>query len=116
MGAIVPDNAVVCSTIFHFWRDYMKEFTDKVVAITGSASGIGRGLAERCAKENMKIVLADNLHLDIPSLFPRCTPELKLVPHIRIRAGYGVCFRIGLPGILSAISHHHNCVIDILQR
>ena len=37
----------------------MKEFQDKVAVITGAASGIGRGLAERCAAEKMKIVLAD---------------------------------------------------------
>ena len=37
----------------------MKEFRDKVAVITGAASGIGRGLAERCAQEGMKVVLAD---------------------------------------------------------
>lgn len=37
----------------------MNEFKDKVAVITGGASGIGRGIAERCAQENMKIVLAD---------------------------------------------------------
>ena len=37
----------------------MKEFKDKVAVITGAASGIGRGIAERCAQEGMKIVLAD---------------------------------------------------------
>lgn len=37
----------------------MKEFRDKVAVITGAASGIGHGLAERCAEEGMKIVLAD---------------------------------------------------------
>src|SRR5690349_796075 len=34
-------------------------YKGKVAVITGSASGIGRGIAERCAKEGMKIVLAD---------------------------------------------------------
>jgi NAD(P)-dependent dehydrogenase (short-subunit alcohol dehydrogenase family) len=38
---------------------YLKEFKDKVAVITGAASGIGFGLAERCAQEGMKIVLAD---------------------------------------------------------
>jgi short-subunit dehydrogenase len=37
----------------------MKDFRDGVAVITGAASGIGRGLAERCAQEGMKVVLAD---------------------------------------------------------
>lgn len=37
----------------------MKAFKDKVAVITGAASGIGRGLAERCVDEGMKVVLAD---------------------------------------------------------
>src|SRR5436190_7371413 len=37
----------------------MTEFKDKVAVITGAASGIGRALADRCAQEGMKIVLAD---------------------------------------------------------
>jgi NADP-dependent 3-hydroxy acid dehydrogenase YdfG len=37
----------------------MKEFRDKVAVITGAASGIGRAIADRCAEEGMKIVLAD---------------------------------------------------------
>ncbi len=37
----------------------MKQFRDKVAVITGAASGIGRGIAERCAQEGMKVVLAD---------------------------------------------------------
>lgn len=37
----------------------MKEFKDKVAVITGSASGIGRAIAERSAQEGMKVVLAD---------------------------------------------------------
>jgi NAD(P)-dependent dehydrogenase (short-subunit alcohol dehydrogenase family) len=37
----------------------MKEFKDRVAVITGAASGIGYGLAERCAQEGMKVVLAD---------------------------------------------------------
>jgi NAD(P)-dependent dehydrogenase (short-subunit alcohol dehydrogenase family) len=43
----------------------MKEFKDKVAVITGAANGIGFGIAERCAQEGMKVVLAginpDNL-------------------------------------------------------
>ncbi len=37
----------------------MKAFQGKVAVVTGAASGIGRALAERCAQEGMKIVLAD---------------------------------------------------------
>lgn len=37
----------------------MKDFNDKVAVITGAAAGIGRAIAERCAKEGMKVVLAD---------------------------------------------------------
>jgi NAD(P)-dependent dehydrogenase (short-subunit alcohol dehydrogenase family) len=36
----------------------MKKFKDKVAVITGAASGIGYGLAKRCAQEGMKVVLA----------------------------------------------------------
>ncbi|QRK09299.1 SDR family NAD(P)-dependent oxidoreductase [Archangium violaceum] len=37
----------------------MKELRDRVAVITGAASGIGLGLAERCAREGMRVVLAD---------------------------------------------------------
>ena len=37
----------------------MEHFKDKVAVITGAASGIGRGIAEHCAAEGMKVVLAD---------------------------------------------------------
>jgi NAD(P)-dependent dehydrogenase (short-subunit alcohol dehydrogenase family) len=37
----------------------MREFKDRVAVITGAASGIGQGLAERCAREGMRVVLAD---------------------------------------------------------
>lgn len=37
----------------------MKEFKDKVAVVTGAASGIGRGLADRFGEEGMKVVLAD---------------------------------------------------------
>jgi NAD(P)-dependent dehydrogenase (short-subunit alcohol dehydrogenase family) len=37
----------------------MKEFKGKVAVVTGAASGIGLGLAEACAREGMKVVLAD---------------------------------------------------------
>jgi NAD(P)-dependent dehydrogenase (short-subunit alcohol dehydrogenase family) len=37
----------------------MREFAGKVAVVTGAASGIGRALAQRFARERMKIVLAD---------------------------------------------------------
>ncbi|UCH48442.1 MAG: SDR family oxidoreductase [Betaproteobacteria bacterium] len=37
----------------------MKEFTNRVAVITGGASGLGRAMAWRFAREGMKIVLAD---------------------------------------------------------
>ena len=37
----------------------MKNFKDKVAVITGAGSGIGLALAQRLAKEGMKLVLAD---------------------------------------------------------
>jgi NAD(P)-dependent dehydrogenase (short-subunit alcohol dehydrogenase family) len=36
-----------------------RDFKEKVAVITGAASGIGYGIAERCAQEGMKVVLAD---------------------------------------------------------
>jgi NAD(P)-dependent dehydrogenase (short-subunit alcohol dehydrogenase family) len=37
----------------------MREFKGRVAVVTGAASGLGLGLAERFAKEGMKLVLAD---------------------------------------------------------
>ena len=37
----------------------MQEFHDRVAVITGGASGIGLGIARRCAREGMRVVLAD---------------------------------------------------------
>jgi NAD(P)-dependent dehydrogenase (short-subunit alcohol dehydrogenase family) len=43
----------------------MQEFRDRVAVVTGAASGIGRAIAERCAAEGMKVVLAD---IEAPAL------------------------------------------------
>ena len=37
----------------------MKNFEGKTAVITGAASGIGKALAEKFAKEKMQVVLAD---------------------------------------------------------
>jgi NAD(P)-dependent dehydrogenase (short-subunit alcohol dehydrogenase family) len=37
----------------------MDDFAGKVAVVTGAASGIGRALADQCAREGMKVVLAD---------------------------------------------------------
>lgn len=37
----------------------LTEFRDRVAVVTGAASGIGRALADRFAREGMKLVLAD---------------------------------------------------------
>jgi len=37
----------------------MRDLTNKVAVVTGAASGIGRAIAERFAREGMKVVLAD---------------------------------------------------------
>ena len=40
-------------------RDVVDEFAGKTAVVTGAASGIGRGLAERFAEEKMRVVLSD---------------------------------------------------------
>ena len=37
----------------------MKEFKDKAAVITGGAGGIGLGIARRCVREGMRVVIAD---------------------------------------------------------
>lgn len=43
----------------------MKEFKNKVAVSTGAASGIGYSIAERAAREGMKVVLADVKETDV---------------------------------------------------
>src|SRR6185437_10721208 len=40
----------------------MREFKGRVAVVTGAASGIGRAMAERFAREGMKVVLSDIEH------------------------------------------------------
>jgi NAD(P)-dependent dehydrogenase (short-subunit alcohol dehydrogenase family) len=51
----------------------MQEFAGKVAVVTGAASGIGRALAERCAREGMRVALADVE----PAALERAAAELK---------------------------------------
>ncbi len=51
----------------------MREFKGKVAVITGAASGIGRAMAERFAREGMKLVLAD---VEAPALHD-CAGKLE---------------------------------------
>ena len=61
----------------------MKEFKGKVAVITGAASGIGRALAMRSAREGMKVVLADINDGDLAQA------ERELRPRERRLAGAG---------------------------
>ncbi len=51
----------------------MKHFQGKVAVITGGASGLGRAMADRFAREGMRIVLADVE----PSALARAETEMK---------------------------------------
>lgn len=51
----------------------MKTFENKVAVITGAASGIGRAIAHRCAREGMSVVLADIQE----EALPRAEEEIK---------------------------------------
>ncbi|MGH8679523.1 MAG: SDR family NAD(P)-dependent oxidoreductase, partial [Burkholderiales bacterium] len=53
----------------------MKQFKDRVAVVSGGASGLGRAMALRFAREGMKIVLAD---IEKPAL-DRAQAEFKRV-------------------------------------
>jgi len=55
----------------------MQDFEGKVAVVTGAASGIGRGLAERFAQEGMRVVLAD---VEAPAL-DAAVLELRRAEH-----------------------------------
>ena len=61
----------------------MKEFQGKVAVITGAASGIGCGIAERCVREGMNVVLAD---IDEASL-------TKVETELKTQGGTVLCVR-----------------------
>jgi NAD(P)-dependent dehydrogenase (short-subunit alcohol dehydrogenase family) len=48
----------------------MQQLRGRAAVVTGAASGIGLGLAERCAGEGMRLVLADAMD-DIERGSPR---------------------------------------------
>lgn len=55
----------------------MREFRGRVAVITGAASGIGRAMAERFAREGMKLVLAD---VEDPAL-AKAVGEMRAAGH-----------------------------------
>jgi NAD(P)-dependent dehydrogenase (short-subunit alcohol dehydrogenase family) len=54
--AVDPDGSIA-EDRSRRWQ--VQEFEGRVAVITGAASGIGRGLARRCAVEKMRVVVAD---------------------------------------------------------
>jgi len=64
----------------------MKEFKNKVAVITGAASGIGMELAKLCAKEGMKVVIADIDKKRLPRVERRMKREGATVIAVEIDA------------------------------
>ncbi|MFW9825887.1 MAG: SDR family NAD(P)-dependent oxidoreductase, partial [Candidatus Thorarchaeota archaeon] len=64
----------------------MKEFKDKVAVITGAASGIGQGIAYKCGKEGMKVVISDinekRLGITERTLIQEDTPVLSVLTDV----------------------------------
>lgn len=54
-----PARRCMLDSLAQISGEYMKEFTNRVAVVTGGASGLGRAMAWRFAREGMKIVLAD---------------------------------------------------------
>ena len=51
---------------------FQDRFKDKVAIVTGAAQGIGKGVAERLAKEGAKVILVDRADIVL-----QVTEELK---------------------------------------
>lgn len=57
----------------------MKYFAGKTALITGAASGIGRGIAIKCATENMKIAIVDRDEANLEKVKHEI---LNITPHV----------------------------------
>jgi NAD(P)-dependent dehydrogenase (short-subunit alcohol dehydrogenase family) len=53
----------------------MRDLTDRVAVITGAASGIGQAMAQRCAQEGMRLVLADIDEANLTSVVTELTGD-----------------------------------------
>jgi NAD(P)-dependent dehydrogenase (short-subunit alcohol dehydrogenase family) len=58
----------------------MRDFAGKTAVITGAASGIGRGLAIRCAAEGMSVVVADVDEANLEETRKLCAVPAIAVP------------------------------------
>lgn len=74
----------------------LNEFKDKVVVITGAASGIGRELGKLCAKRNMKVVLADINEKSVCSLEEDLKSEKKNV--------FSMCINVTSPESIESLA------------
>ena len=74
----------------------MKDFKDRVAVVTGGASGLGRAMATRLAREGMKIVLAD---IERPAL-DAIEAEFKRAGHTAI----GVLCDVSKAGDVEALA------------
>ena len=65
----------------------MSDFEGRVAVVTGAASGIGFAMAERFAKEGMRVALADI------EAFGASLPDV--VPHLGLGADVDAASRVG---------------------